>query len=117
MWTTLSPWFSPSDESVGRGMDVATANPRDFERVPGFNGGSCLRCGRYVFATSGLCGDRHRPVGGEVDQYAFMLTNVSTSWVCQGGFNFAGGFAALQGSAGNYSGKVAKATLKIVRNG
>jgi hypothetical protein len=59
----------------------------------------------------------HPDSKGEVDQYAFMLTNVSTGWVCQGGFDFGGGFAALQGSAGNYSGREATATLKIVRKG
>ncbi len=59
----------------------------------------------------------HPDSKGEVEQYAFMLTTVSTDWICQGGFSFGGGSASLLGRAGNYSGKEATATLNIVRKG
>lgn len=53
---------------------------------------------------------------GEVEQYAFTLMEVSPSgWVCQNGFHFGGGSAALLGSATNYSSKKAEAALHIVR--
>jgi hypothetical protein len=59
----------------------------------------------------------HPDSNGQVDQYVFLSRTVSTGWGCQSGYQFGGGSANLQGSASNYAGKQAQATLKIVRSG